>query len=368
MEKLKVLIADRNVIFRRFIAEAIEQTGFGTAKHITSSGAIAIEWLLQCSIDIVLMDVSILEIEGIQILKKIKEENKDVEIVITSTTDQQNAAVVFKALELGAMDFMLKPPSDNEYENLESVISYLKSIFVQIMVKKYAANGKEKESINSGEDKIIFDRDNTDKYSECISTGRKRVWKGADLVLIAASTGGPQALETVLEGLSADFNKPVLIVQHMPPDFTRILAQTLDKKSRMDVFEAFDKAPVKGGSAAIAPGGYHMAVESSPEGGMLIRLRNTDFVNGVKPSADVLFHEVAKTCKGAKILAVILTGMGNDGTSGIEEMKRKCDCYCITQSEKTCVVYGMPRNVFEAGLSDEVADIDEIAKRIMQVG
>lgn len=188
-----------------------------------------------------------------------------------------------------------------------------------------------------------------------------------DLVVITSSTGGPLALDTVFSQLPTDVNVPILVVQHMPPEFTNVLAQTLNKKYNLDVKEAGEGDKVIPGRALIAPGGKHMSVSSAKGFGNEIRLLDTPYVNGVRPSADVLFHSVAKAYKGKNILAVVLTGMGSDGTQGIREMKEECNCYCITQSENTCVVYGMPKCVYEAGLSDEVGDLKEIAFRMYQI-
>ena len=188
-----------------------------------------------------------------------------------------------------------------------------------------------------------------------------------DLIVIASSTGGPIALDTVFGQLPADINVPILVVQHMPPEFTNVLAQTLNKKYNLEVKEGSDGDKVKPGRAIIAPGGKHMVVSSAKGFGNEIHLLDTPYVNGVRPSADVLFHSVAKEYKGKNVLAVVLTGMGSDGTQGIREMKEECNCYCITQSENTCVVYGMPKCVYEAGLSDEVGDLKEIAFRMYQI-
>lgn len=199
----------------------------------------------------------------------------------------------------------------------------------------------------------------------------KRIRSGAsehiDLVVIASSTGGPMALETVLSQLPKDIKVPILIVQHMPPEFTDVLAQTLSKKYNLEVKEGSDGDVMKPGRILIAPGGMHMVVSSAKGFGNEIHLLDTAYVNGVRPSADVLFHSVAKEYRGKNILAVVLTGMGSDGTQGIREMKEECNCHCITQSESTCVVYGMPKCVYEAGLSDEVGDLKEIAFRMYQI-
>lgn len=206
-----------------------------------------------------------------------------------------------------------------------------------------------------------IDVDNPQESRSCIGSDP------IDLVVIASSTGGPIALDNVFSQLPTDINVPILIVQHMPPEFTSILAQTLNRKYNLDVKEGSDGDIMKPGRVLIAPGGMHMIVSSSKGFGKEIRLMDTPFVNGVKPSADVLFHSIAREYKDKGILAIVLTGMGSDGTQGIREMKEECNCYCITQSENTCVVYGMPKCVYEAGLSDEVAELKEIAFRMYQI-
>ena len=197
------------------------------------------------------------------------------------------------------------------------------------------------------------------------SSSRKPL-RGADIVVIAASTGGPVALEKVCVGLPASLEAPVLVVQHMPRDFTRIMAEALDLQAPLPVREGFEGMPIRKGEVVIAPGGFHMTAVKA--GGVLQVLMNTaPPVNGVRPAADILFGSVAETYRGAKVLAVVLTGMGNDGMKGVRMLKRHCDCYCLVQSEKTCAVYGMPRSVYEAGLADEVLDIDSMAKRMEQL-
>jgi two-component system chemotaxis response regulator CheB len=187
------------------------------------------------------------------------------------------------------------------------------------------------------------------------------------MVLVASSTGGPAALERVFGGFGKNFYKPVLIVQHMPPDFTRVLAESLDKKSDMRFIEGKDGDGIRAGQAILAPGGYHMEIAKGNQAAKKICITSGNYVNGVRPAADVLFKSVADEYQGARILAVILTGMGSDGLEGVRELKKKCLCYCITQSEDSCTVYGMPRSVKESGLSDEVLDIEKIAERIVKI-
>jgi len=188
-------------------------------------------------------------------------------------------------------------------------------------------------------------------------------------VLIAASTGGPAALEQILSKLPADYSAPVLVVQHMPASFTRKMAESLSLKCRMPVAEAYDGEPVEAGKIMIAPGDMHMTVHKTAkeEGKRLVRLDTSPSYNGLRPSADVLFCSVATAYEGQSVLAVILTGMGSDGSIGVDELKRRAACRCIAQSKSTCAVYGMPRAAMAAGLVDEEAPPILLATRIIQL-
>jgi two-component system chemotaxis response regulator CheB len=191
-------------------------------------------------------------------------------------------------------------------------------------------------------------------------------WTGADMVLIASSTGGPAALEVVFSGLRDKIKKPILMVQHMPEGFTNELCKDLERISGRRTIEGYDGLEVLDESVILAPGSFHMVVRTTNEK-KIIGLKVTELVNGVRPSADVLFFSVAKACPDKNILVVVLTGMGSDGLKGVEELKKRCNCYCISQSERTSVVYGMPRAVEEAGLSNEVLDIENIQTRIISL-
>lgn len=184
-----------------------------------------------------------------------------------------------------------------------------------------------------------------------------------DLVLIASSTGGPSALDKVLSNLSKDFDVPILIVQHMPANFTQMLADSLNKKCALEVREAKDGDIIGEKGIIIAKGGLHMIVVEE-RGKKIIRLIDAKSVNGVKPAADVLFDSVAQSYTNKRILAAVLTGMGSDGKVGVKKLKDNCKCYCITQSPDSCVVYGMPKSVHNAGLSDEVVDIELMGHRM----
>ncbi len=191
-----------------------------------------------------------------------------------------------------------------------------------------------------------------------------------DVVGIGISTGGPNALGELLPRLPADFPVPILLVQHMPPLFTASLAEYLDERSRVAVREARDGEPVLPGCVYLAPGGRHMVVRrlAGPDGeasSLVIGLNENPLENSCRPSVDVLFRSLAAHHDG-NMLAVIMTGMGNDGCEGVRAMKRR-GCLCLTQSEASCIVYGMPLAVDEAELSDEQVPLDQLADRITQL-
>ncbi|MCX7841951.1 MAG: chemotaxis-specific protein-glutamate methyltransferase CheB [Clostridia bacterium] len=363
MDKLKVLIADDTIVYRKILAEAVEGTGLGVVARSASNGAIALEWLKQGGVDVVLLDVFMPEVDGIEALKVIKREYPDIVVIMISSGGSDNAAVTLEALKLGAMDFILKPSEASYDKNMDRIRNQLQVLFAQIKIKRFSAS-----PVQAYADSMLQSSKDVKLHAITSSPVKPIInkWAGADLVLVASSTGGPAALETVFGAFPASFKKPVLVVQHMPPEFTRILAETLDRKYQIKAVEGKNEDFVSNNQIIIAPGGFHMEVVSRGNE-KVIALNSQPFVNGVRPAADVLFTSVAKAYEGKNILAVILTGMGNDGAQGVAELKRRCNCICLTQTEASCVVYGMPRCVAEAGLSDEAVDLKDMGARILQL-
>lgn len=352
MEKLKILVVDHSVLNRKNITDIVNTTEYGTVTRSASSGPIALEWMQQCDFDVILMDVFVVREIGVNRIQDIKKAHPSIEIIIMSEKKPESAALTLDAMNMGALDFILRSDEKNMDAVDLNVKNELEAIFTQIIVRQFLPKNHMPKA---------------ERPAESIVKERKRSIGKIDLVLIAASTGGPAALETICRQVPANFNKPILIVQHMPPDFTRALAESFDKKFKAVFKEGKLGEMVKPGTVIIAPGGFHMVLEEGFGSTTLIKLLETPFVNGVRPSADVLFQSAAKHYKGKNVLAVVLTGMGNDGVKGIEALKKDCNCYCITQSEDTCVVYGMPKCVYEAGLSDEVVGLNDIAYRITQL-
>lgn len=187
-----------------------------------------------------------------------------------------------------------------------------------------------------------------------------------DIIAIASSTGGPSALRKVCAKLSENIDVPILIVQHMPKGFTRSLAESLNVISKLEVKEAEDGEEIKPGKIYLASGGLHTIV-SYERNKKVIRMEDSPSINGVKPAADRLFMSISEIYKGKNVLAVVVTGMGKDGAVGVKYIKTNCHCFCITESKKTAVIYGMPKSVVELGLSDEEVDLEKIPEEINRI-
>jgi two-component system, chemotaxis family, protein-glutamate methylesterase/glutaminase len=364
MKKLNILVVSDSILFRSLLLEAINGTELGTVKHNVPNFSLALEWLDLSEIHVLLLDAMLLEVIGIEMLDIVRKEKPQISILLTCSGELKNQEIIVEALQRGAIDYIPKVCEVSDKRNIENITVRLKSLFAEIQLK-IASAGLRTYSGNTAKLHGQGYRDTVGDKN--VFSVKKSAYKKADLILIASSTGGPQALETVLENIPGNLKVPVLVVQHMPPEFTRILALTLDKKSALHVIQANDNDRVMDNCVMIAPGGLHMKVAGLGQPYKSLRMENTPFVNGVRPAADVLFTSVAEEFAGKDVLVVILTGMGSDGAKGLQELKKKCNCYCITQSESTCVVYGMPRCVFEIGLSDEVVDLDKICDRLVNV-
>lgn len=344
MNGLRVLIVDDSGVYRRILANAVVNAAADAETVSAENGLKALKILAQKCIDVCLLDVNMPVMDGIETLKRIKAKYSELPVIMVSGDSKDGTKLTVKALGLGALDFIIKPLDQDFEANMTIMSRHLKELLDHI---QKTSRGQVLQKANA------LSRPNR-------STGLKNV----DLVLIASSTGGPAALEKLIPKLSGNFPRPILVVQHMPPEFTRVFAKSLNKKSKIEVGEAKDGEVIIPNKVFIAPGGFHMKTERISTAKWMIKLEQSELICGVRPSADVLFASAADAYEKMNILAVVLTGMGKDGTDGVAALKKRTNCYCITQSERTCVVYGMPRSIWEAGLSDDVCDIDDMAEEI----
>ena len=364
LEKLKVLIVDDTILYRKVLSAAVNSTGIGIATHTASNGKIALDHLKQRSFDVVLLDVVMPDMDGLEVLSVITEFYTEIFVIMISSEGSDSAANTFAALKKGALDFIMKPQEDNAAKNMAILQKTLQALFLAVKVKKTGHSTQRTLKNQSLQEQSMIVTNHVIRNHRALGVvcGKRDI----DLIVIAASTGGPEALERILKKLPKSLKQPILIVQHMPKDFTKVLANIMNEKCNLQVTEAQQGDGIIPGQVLIAPGGQHMLV--GYDGcKMIVELSSAPYVNGVRPAADLLFRSVAGVYKGKNVLSVMLTGMGHDGTKGVMEMKKECNCYCLAQSEGTCVVYGMPSSVVEAGLADEILDVEDMATRIQKL-
>ncbi len=383
--KLTVLIVDDELIYRTFLSRVMAALDGVELVPPAANGRIALARLKAKAVDLVLLDMKMPEMSGLETLRRIRQDHPEVGVIMISGEYASDAKVVIEALELGALDFlpkaMVAEPDGNSVLTLRA---HLRTLFHQFQGRRALQQARRMasragNSTDSGRTQTDVVPGSGTADPPCAVHGgppsrtvpvRAARFGRIEVVAIGTSTGGPNALGEVIPRLPKDLAVPILIVQHMPPFLTASLAQSLDAKSAMGVHEALDNEPLEAGNVYLAPGGRHLTVASEPShpGGSrrrFIRLDDGPPENSVRPSADVLFRAVAKSF-GGHTLAVIMTGMGNDGMKGVQALKEH-GCYCITQTQETCVVYGMPRAVDEAALSNERVDLHAIAGRIIDL-
>jgi two-component system chemotaxis response regulator CheB len=291
--------------------------------------------------------------------------------MISGITKRQTC-ITLEAIRKGAFDFITKPIQTDLEKNISELRETLFPIMSHFLWKKLGVkirSNRGSATVSTIEKSDISTLEQTKQTLSKMLTEPHKIQpqvpsnkpRRFDIVIIGVSTGGPVALNHIIPLLPADLGVPILIVQHMPPVFTKSLAEHLDSKSNLNVVEGRFNEIVTKNTVYIAPGGVHMIVKKHNNDKQLDFL-DTEYVNSCRPSVDVLFDSVREVYK-ENILAIILTGMGADGFQSIKRLKA-VRSYTISQSEESCVVYGMPRLVEEAGLSDEVIHLDALASRI----
>ena len=346
MRKLRVLIVDDSAVIRRMVRELVAADPELEVAGVAANGKIALAMVDQCTPDAVTLDIEMPEMDGLTALKEMRATRPGLRIIMFSTLTERAAMATLDALALGADDYVTKPTRVN---NLAEGSLRIRE---QLIPKIKALCGRRSLPIAS---------------SACVSAPvaalpSKRSCP-PDVVAIGTSTGGPNALAEILARIPGDFSLPILIVQHMPPVFTRFLAERLSASSRIPVKEALPRAEVRRGQVWIAPGDFHLIVLRD---GAQVRLATIQIPpeNSCRPSVDVLFRSVAEVY-GARSLAVVLTGMGQDGLRGCERI-HEAGGQIVVQDEASSVVWGMPGAVASAGIADCVLPLAEIAGEIVR--
>jgi two-component system, chemotaxis family, protein-glutamate methylesterase/glutaminase len=340
--KIRVLVVDDAVVFRRVVADELSADPAIEVVGTAANGKIALARLPQVCPDLVILDIEMPEMDGLACLREIRKSYPRLPVIMFSALTERGAVATLDALALGATDYFTKPTSacgmDASLRVIrEELIPEIKALCGRAFVPCPPALPPASVSpLRAGT---------------------------VGVVAIATSTGGPNALAAVFAGLPADLPVPVVIVQHMPPMFTRLLAERLTCQNSVRVEEGRSGGILTPGHAWVAPGDYHMiVVRDGPHVKLLVHQDPQE--NSCRPAADVLFRSIAKTY-GPAALAVVLTGMGQDGMRGCEAI-RAAGGQVIAQDEATSVVWGMPGAVTRAGLADKVLPLPEIAAEVVR--
>jgi len=351
---INVLVVDDSAFMRKAISVMLESDPGIKVCGMARDCEQAIQMVVELKPDLITMDIEMPRMDGLTALSKIME-SKPTPVIMISSLTSEGAKATMEAFDRGAIDFIPKQLSFVSLDIVkvkEELLAKIKNIYARrrtLMAQYSLGTRRRKELSASGKQ----------RPQESIG---KLARNHVNVVAVGVSTGGPPALQNIIPKLPKDFPSGILVVQHMPPMFTKSLAQRLDGLSAIRVKEAEDREPIVRGCVYIAPGDKHLKVRQWGKNAE-VKLDDDPTDTLHKPSVDVLMQSVSETYGGAS-LGVILTGMGSDGARGITSMKKK-GAKVIAQNERSCVVYGMPRAIVEAGLADKVAHIDSIASDIM---
>ena len=363
--KKNILVVDDSALMRRVECDIINSDSNFQATDVCRDGMEAYEKLKTTSYDGVILDVNMPRMDGLQLLEKLQNDGIKANVIMVSTLTSKDAEITILAMERGAIDFVTKPNNIIEAkgqdfrENLLSVLSaVLKTKSNSRMERKVGASIATDTNVST-----IMPRSSRTRTVVSEPTTRLKATGKNKIVALACSTGGPKALQSVIPYLPKNLDAPMVLVQHMPAGFTKSMADRLNEISQITVKEAQDGEILEKGNVYIAPGGKHMEVKKTSDGNHKISLNDMPAIGGLKPCANVTYDSLSESGFD-EVVCVVLTGMGADGTNGILSLGRKKPIHVISQNAETCVVYGMPKAIAEAGVVDEVVALNDVAKTI----
>ena len=353
-KRIRVLVVDDSVVIRRIVSDLIDSDPDLQVVGTAQNGRIALSKIEQLQPHVITLDIEMPEMDGLATLRELRNRRIRIPVIMFSTLTARAAAATLDALSLGAADYVTKPSNvgstDLAMERVrEDLIPKIKA-FARRAPGVMSAPALSRAVARPAARAVVRPRP--------ASAPTSRI----DVVAIGTSTGGPNALEEVFRRLPTSIGVPVVVVQHMPPVFTKILADRLSAKSSWQVHEATNGMRLEPGHAYIAPGDHHMVVERAPLGPGRVLLNQGPPENSCRPSVDVLFRSVA-AAHGPASLAVVMTGMGQDGLEGCKLLVER-GAEVLAQDEATSVVWGMPGYVSRAGLASEILALDQIPAAI----
>ena len=371
---VSVLIVDDSALMRNLIGKIIEAADGLEIAGKAMNGKFALQKIDSLRPDVIVLDLEMPEMNGIEFLKERKKRGIKIPVVILSSLAKKGAKITMEALNLGASDFIMKP-SGSVSGDIHTVGKHLVDA-----VLAYGLNYRKQHGVVFAEEQMQLQAPAARKKELPAKAPReekkeaaalvplavppKKVTAKIELAVIGISTGGPNALREVFAHVDADFPVPVVVVQHMPAGFTEEFAKSLDRISPLSILEAKNGDILQPGRVLIAPGNQHIEVEKRRLASV-VTLSSNELVNGHRPSADVLFASAVKHYK-KNILAVIMTGMGRDGAREIGSI-RAAGGVTVGQNQETCVVYGMPKVAIENGYIQHVAALNDIGPLISRL-
>ena len=373
--EISVLIVDDSAMMRNLISRMVEDTPGLVVAEKAMNGNFALQKIPRVNPDIIILDLEMPEMNGIEFLEERKKQGIKIPVVILSSIAEKGAKITMDALALGASDFVQKP-SGSVSMDIQSVKStlmpmlfgygsaYRRSQGKKVLAPSEYAPKTGSPASPSSELPAHISLFSTPAAEPAKPPAQLRKPAKTEIIAIGISTGGPDALRHVFAALDKDLSVPILVVQHMPPGFTNEFAKSLDRVCPLEVKEAEDGDAVQSGRILIAQGNKHMEVERKGIGGV-VRLSDAPLVSGHRPSADVLFASVALTYQN-RALGIIMTGMGRDGAAQLGTMYKEGGI-TLGQDEKSSVVYGMPRAAYELGHVMEQVSLNNMARRMCDI-
>jgi len=344
---IKVLVVDDSKLIQNLLSEIINSAPDMEVIGTADDPFQAREKIKQLNPDVLTLDIEMPKMDGVTFLKNLMR-LRPMPVIMLSTLTAEGAPITLEALEIGAVDFLEKPKVNVAAELPRYTQELQEKIRGAAKAHVRAVSSSAKESV--------------ERVSALTSNWEHLTFKLNHLVAIGASTGGTEAIKAIVSKLPANF-PPIVITQHIPPIFSTTFAQRLDKLSEMKVYEAEDGQVIEKGCIYLAPGDEHLKIEQ--RGAKLVcRLEQSELVNRHRPAVDVMFDSISEQ-HAKKCTAVILTGMGEDSAKGLKRLK-DLGAYTITQSESTCVVYGMPKAADDLGASIKSVALDKVAQALVQ--
>lgn len=341
VERIKVVVVDDSAVVRKFVSETLAQDPDLEVVGLASNGRNALQQIDLLKPDVITLDIKMPEMDGLEALWHIRSKDKELPVIMFSSYTQEGATATMQALELGANDFLAKPSAQ---DTSDSTKEQVKSELIQ-RVKALGMTRRKK----------------TRAKFTVPATEVRQGTHPPSVIGIAISTGGPNALVEMVGGLAPSLQTPILITQHMPPYFTKLLAERLRMRGPLPAYEAEHGQVIEPGTIYIAPGDYHLEVARDAEQ-VILQLSQAPAENSCRPSADVMFRSLVSVF-GSGVLGVVMTGMGNDGQRGCECIKQYGGVV-LAQDEATSTVWGMPKAVVTTKLADDVIPLPDIATSI----